>query len=199
MKELNKILDKDEKIFWEGKPNFWPFFFSGIILSLFGLIFLIFGLTIFIKGIKTGNFLFLVFPHFWVGVAMVFGIPIYKALVYKHTYFAITNKRVLFQRGLIGRDFDMIDFDQVTNASVNVGIVDKMFSRNSGSIFISSAGTFTQTKNGTVSKPYILSNIKNPYEVFKFFKKVSHAVKTDINYPNAYRPKINKGYNTKYK
>ncbi len=49
-----------------------------------------------------------------------------------------------------------------------------------------------------VQKPYIISNIENPYDVFKFFKKVSHAVKTDIHFPNLYRPDINPGYKTRY-
>lgn len=198
MRELDKILDKNEKVFWEGKPNFWPFFLAGLFLSLFGLIFLIAGAIILIQGIKTGNFLFLVFPHFWIGIVFVFGIPLYKALVYKYTYYAITNKRVILQKGLIGRDFEMVDFDQITNAEVNVSIFDKIFSRNSGSILISSAGTFIYGRHGPIAKPYTLNNIQNPYKVFKFFKKVSHAVKTDIQYPNKYRPKTNLGYRTDY-
>lgn len=86
-------------------------FFSGSALFLSGLIFLILGAFALTRGIKTGDLFLVVFPHFWVGVALVFGIPLYKALVYKHTYYAITNKRVLIQTGLIGRDFEMVDFD----------------------------------------------------------------------------------------
>ncbi|MBI2667067.1 PH domain-containing protein [Candidatus Woesearchaeota archaeon] len=196
MRELDKVLDEHEKVFWEGKPNFWPFFFSGIAASLFGIIFLVAGAFVLVQGLKSGNWLFLLFPHFWIGVVIVFGAPIYKALVYKHTYYAITNKRVLFQTGLIGRDFRIIDFDQITNAEVNVGVLDKLFSRDSGSILISTAGTFGQGKHGRIARPYVLSNIPDPYGVFKFFKKVSHAVKTDIQYPNKYRPKSNPGYHT---
>ncbi|MEK6952323.1 MAG: PH domain-containing protein, partial [Nanoarchaeota archaeon] len=137
-------------------------------------------------------------PHFWVGIVLIFGIPIYQILVYKHMYYAITNKRILFQKGLICRDFEMIDFDQITNAEVNVGLFDKLFGGDSGSILISTAGSFTYGRNGPVQRPYTLRNIANPYEVFKFFKKVSHAVKTDIQYPNKYRPKTNPGYGTEY-
>ncbi len=137
-------------------------------------------------------------PHFWIGLGVVFGIPIYKILVYKRIHYAITNKRVLFQRGLIGRDFDVVDFDQITNAQVNVGILDKLFGNSSGSIMISTAGTFAHTRRGVVSRPYVISHVENPYEVFKFFKKVSHAVKTDIHFPNKYRPKSNPGYESEY-
>jgi membrane protein YdbS with pleckstrin-like domain len=198
MRELDKVLDDTEKILWEGKPKFWPFFFSGIALSLFGLIFLIAGLFVLIQGIKSGNYLMIFFPHFWIGLAFVVGIPLYKVLVYSKTYYTITDKRVILQTGVIGRDFQMIDFDQITNADVDVGLFDVLFGRNSGSILLSSAGTMTYSRQGAISKPYVISNIQEPYEVFKLFKKVSHAVKTDIEYPNKLRPKENPGYKTKY-
>ena len=156
------------------------------------------GFFVFLDGIRTGDIVAIIFPHFWIGFLMTFGGPLYKVLVYKHTHYAITNKRVLFQSGLIGRDFQMVDFDQVTNADVNVGLIDKLFSKSSGSILIASAGTLTYTRQGQVQKPYTLSHIKDPYEVFKFFKKVSHDVKTDIQYPNEYRPQNNPGYKSGY-
>jgi hypothetical protein len=40
--------------------------------------------------------------------------------------------------------------------------------------------------------------IPNPYDVFKQLKKTAVDIKTDFNYPNAFRPEKNPGYNTKY-
>ena len=205
MRELDKVLDQNEKVFWEGKPKFWPFLLGGsiitIIFGLFWMVFLIPFIVIAAINISQGGLfgwgIFLL-PHFWVGIVLVFGIPIYQILVYKHVYYAITNKRVLFQKGLIGRDFEMVDFDQITNTEVDVGVLDKLFGGGSGSILISTAGSFTYTRRGAVQKPYTISHIDNPYEVFKFFKKVSHAVKTDIQFPNKYRPETNPGYGTDY-
>jgi hypothetical protein len=62
-----------------------------------------------------------------------------------------------------------------------VGILDILFGKNSGSILISTAGTFTYTQRGPMQNPYTISHIQNPYKVFKFFKKVSHAVKQISN------------------
>jgi len=206
MRELDKILDEKEKVFWEGKPKFWPFLLGGsIVTTIFGLFWMLFLIPFIViaainiaQGGLFGWGIFLL-PHFWIGIILVFGIPIYQILVYKHVYYAITNKRVLFQKGLIGRDFEMTDFDQITNAEVNVGLFDKLFGGSSGSILISTAGSFTYGRHGQqISRPYSLRNIENPYEVFKFFKKVSHAVKTDIQYPNKYRPQTNPGYNSDY-
>jgi uncharacterized membrane protein YdbT with pleckstrin-like domain len=114
VKELDKILNKNEKIYWEGKQKFWPFFLGGFAAAIFGIFFLVIGGIFVVQGIINGKYWFVLLPHFWIGVAFVFGAPLYKAMVYKHTYYAVTNKRVLFQKGLIGRDFEMVDFDQIT-------------------------------------------------------------------------------------
>ncbi|GIK83588.1 MAG: hypothetical protein BroJett025_02100 [Patescibacteria group bacterium] len=199
MNELNKILNSGEEILWEGKPAFWPFFISSFAGIIFGLIFMAAGSVPLIQGIKSGNYFMILFPHFWIGFLFVFGAPLYTALVYRHIFYMITNKRVLFQKGLIGRDFQIIDFDKVTNADVKVGLLDILFGRKSGSIQISTAGTVVYTKNGMSQRPYTLSHIADPYEVFKFFKEISHAVKSDIEYPNQFRPQNNPGYNTTFK
>ena len=207
MNELDKVLDKNEKVFWDGKPKFWPFVLTGIIaIQIIGLFFLIPSIIFIIIVFSTSNteianlgFAVFLFPQLWIGVFLVFGPLIYKTLLHKRIHYAITNKRVILQKGLIGRDFEMVDFDQITNAEVNVGIIDKLFGNGSGSILISTAGTFTYGRRGIAHKPYIISNVENPYEVFKFFKKVSHAVKTDINFHNKFRPKTNPGYDTDYK
>jgi len=206
MKELDKVLNKNEKVLWEGKPVFLPFIFGrSVAVTIFGIIWLLFMLPfilISLVSVLFGNFLgiaFVIFnPFVWIGILLVFGLPLYNYLVYNHIYYAITDKRAIFQAGLIGRDFQIVDFDQITNAQVDVGVFDKIFNKNTGSIVVSSAGSVVQTQNGAVSRPYVLSNITEPYEVFKLFKKVSHDVKTDIYYPNQLRPGVNPGYQTKY-
>lgn len=207
MRELNKVLNQNEKILWEGAPSFWPFLFGGsivaMIFGLFWMLFLIPFIGFAVYDILFGSHIFgfgiLLLPHFWIGIGLVFGIPIYQILVYKKTYYAITDKRVILQKGWIGRDFEMIDFDQITNTEVNVGVFDKLFGNgNTGSILISTAGSFTYTRQGIAQKPYTIRNIFNPYDVFKFFEKVEHDVKTDIEYPNRLRPTDNPGYQTDY-
>jgi membrane protein YdbS with pleckstrin-like domain len=195
MRELNKILDDNEKVLWEGVPEFKPFFWqSSMFLGLFGLMWM----GILIPGVIASRGILLLMPHFWIGLVLLVGVPVYNYLSYKYICYAITDKRVIFQTGLIGRDFSTVDFDQITNAEVNVGVFDKLFNLDTGSILVSTAGSFTYTKNGARPRPFTLANINNPYEIFKFFKKVSHDVKTDINYPNKLRPGENPGYKTDY-
>lgn len=200
MNELDKILDTNEKVLWQGKPYFWSFFLGRSLGALlFGVIWtLIIMATVAPVIASSGNIAFIfVLPHFWVGFGLIVFTPIYSALVCRFTHYAITDKRALFQEGLIGRDFKTIDFDQLTNSEVLVGVIDKIFG-GTGSIRLFTAGTFETAKNRMNPKPYTIAHIHNPYEVFKFIKKVSHDVRTDVNYPNELRPRQNPGFQTEY-
>jgi uncharacterized membrane protein YdbT with pleckstrin-like domain len=195
MKELDRVLDKNEKVFWEGKPKFSVSIFGNLIILLIVLIILIvpiFTLNIELSMSSKIKISLAIF-------SLILILFIYIVFDYKNTYYAITNKRIIIQSGIIGRDFETIDFDQITNAEVNIGVMDKIFgSGRSGSIMISTAGSIAYSKSGAYNVPFKLNNILNPYEAFRFFKTISHAVKTDIQFPNKYRPSQNPGYNSKY-
>ncbi len=193
MRTIHQILDENETIFWEGKPAFFPFVFNGgnVFLAAFGLIWS--AMTIpFLFATSFGWFI----PHVYIGPIMIFGPTLYRFFVYNNIYYAVTNKRVLLEGGLVGRDLKSIDFDQITDVSVNVDLFDKLFNQNTGSIFVMTPGAFRQTKNGAVPHPHEMDSIHDPYVLFKKLKEVSHSVKADINYPNAMRPAENPGYNT---
>ncbi len=52
MIEIDKIIEDGERVFWQGKPKFWPFFLSGFGGVLFGLVFLIAGGFFVVQGIR---------------------------------------------------------------------------------------------------------------------------------------------------
>ena len=108
MEEISRILDHNERILWHGKPNFWPFVLGSMVLSIVGIFFLLISVFAILAG-NLGPFGFLL-PHFWIGIALTFGGPIYSWLVYKYVHYAITNKRVIIKSGLIGRDFKTVDY-----------------------------------------------------------------------------------------
>ncbi|RLI96141.1 MAG: PH domain-containing protein [Candidatus Aenigmatarchaeota archaeon] len=195
MEDIHQVLDKNEKVLWDGKPNFWPFVLGSMLLSVVGLFFI--AIPLFMV-MASGSIFILIMPHFWIGIALTFGGPLYSWLVYRYIHYAITNKRVIIKSGLVGRDFKIVDYDKITNAEVNISIWDRLLAKSSGSIYIFTAGTISYGRNGPYHTPYRLSNVPEPYKVFKYFKKVSFDVKTDIEYPNKYRPDTNPGYKTRY-
>lgn len=201
MNETNKILNNNEKILWQGGPKFLPFFFSGsIFITIFALFWTGFTLIFIITWMSTADgpmkYAILAMPHLWIGLAMLFGPSIYKLLVFKHTYYAITDKRVIFQNGIIARNFTTLDFDKITSASVSIGLFDRIFG-GTGSILLLSPSAII-SENYSKQSYTRISNVSNPYDVFKYFQKVSYDVKTDIEYPNAMRPDNNPGYKTEY-
>lgn len=204
MKDYIRILNDNENVLWEGKPRFAPFFarsFSSIPVGIFILSIVwsyystFFNLSSRLVGSQplSINLLFMI-PFAVLGISAMMS-PIYRLFEYSNVYYVITDKRVLMQNGVIGRDFQIIDFDKIQSAEVNVGIVDKLLGGESGSIYIDT-GRVSFSRNNSFSRPYILHHISKPYDVFSFFKKVSHDVKTDIQYPNALRPQSNPGYKT---
>ena len=199
MRELQKVLDENEKVLWEGRPQFLPFLMDSrsIAVGLFGIVWTAFLIFVALSNQKMGYWIFIL-PHFWIGLAMIFGYPLYNLFVFDSMHYAITDKRVLIQKGIIGRDFQSVDFDNITNMEVSVGLFDKLFSRSSGSIWIYTAGTFVRTKGGLAPYPYMLRAIRKPYDTFNLLKKASHDVKTDIYHPNKDRPATNPGYKTAY-
>ena len=221
MKEIDKILTQNEKILWEGKPLFLPYFFTSL-LPLFFIALFFFGPILFIWiQSKISLMLFApllrMFPpealssasshslftdpilggFLFMGFFIIFTGPLYNILVFRNIYYVITDKRVIVQNGLIARGFEIIDFDKVANAGVRIGFFDRLFGHNTGSIFVSPMSANTTYVHSDMFQP-TLSNIRYPYDVFKFFEKVSYDIKTDIQYPNQLRPKENPGYQTEY-
>ena len=164
MRELDKVLEKNEKVLWEGAPNFLPFVFSGSQIGLSGIVFFAAAIPLILIARKTLWFLILFFLI--MGLLMIIWFPLYKIFLFRKTYFMITEKRILIQTGIIGRDFGVVDFNKITSAAVLVGFFDVLFGNTSGSIAIATAGP---------SRPYLISNISEPYEVFKILKKYSKS------------------------
>jgi len=205
MENISEVLDKNERILWQGKPAFLPFAFGRLFkafLALFmlaGAIFYIFYTAMYINHWPTTDTITLIV--FTLGIfsplllVLLFFVVagFIRAFVWKVTEYAVTDKRIILKSGIIGREFRMIDFDKVSNIEVHVDFVDKLFRKNTGSLYI--YGNFS---NLPLNKPYLVEHVMDPYNIFKGVKKVSFDVKTDIEFPNQYRPKKNPGYRTEY-
>lgn len=193
MNEIKNILSSNEKVIWEGKPKFAPYFISQLTLfTCFSLILIVGALLAAADG-QIGPSIF----FFILGFIFVIS-PIISYLYYRKIYYAITDKRIIFQSGIIGTDFNSVDFDKIQSLNVNVGLIDKLFGGNTGTISVFSGLVAHTGQGGSVSVPHSLIFIEDAYSVYEKLKKVSHDIKTDIEYPNDLRPKTNSGYNTGY-
>lgn len=192
---LEDMLQAGEGIYWQGRPDRFLYVFkSAAILVPFALLWLIIDIGALSTLLPTlisggqGKMLLFIIPFFALHLMPVWicAVKLGKAkLEYKNVLYAYTNRRVLIRSGAVGVDFDSVDFAEIDDLSVNVGLLEKW--RDRGSIIIKSQG-----------RSYSLLSIERPYAVFRALQKVSFDVKTDIHYPNAARPTDNPGYNTGY-
>ncbi|MBT4604192.1 PH domain-containing protein [archaeon] len=183
---IKTILEKNEKVKWDGKQDLKTSMVAGILglllLFIIGSIFysIVIGGTCTINGqIKSaqecaGIMKYVAYALFLVGIL----IPIFKYLQYKVTHYAVTSKRVLLKSGLIGADMRSVYYDQIKSAFVNVGLIGKIFG--TGSILIDT-GRITQTKKGSKTVYDRFNNIHNPYEVYKILQKYLSGRKESLH------------------
>lgn len=194
--EINQIISPGENILWSQKPLFWPYMFWNVLpIAFFSLLWNgIMALGV-VPSLLAHNYLILLVPHVWVGIGLLL-YPFWVWISYNKAYYYITNRRVIIQSGIVGTDFGLVDFRQIVDSEVDVGLVDKMLKYNSGNINLTLSGLTSQNRT-LVNKTMRLIGVINVYQLFNWLKTISYSVATDIQYPNALRPDTNPGYNTK--
>lgn len=192
---INEILDKDEQILWKGKPKRSSYILNSCFkLFPFALIWLIFdiGFIIMMANIIENIewWLILIFVIFfifhlipvWVWISSI--ITSFRRL--KIEEYAFTNKRIIIKKGLIAADIKSINYESLTSVNIRIGIIERMCKV--GDIYIVS-------KN----EKYVIEDISDPYFIYQKLSKIANDIKSDIIYPNAYRPNENPGFKTSYK
>lgn len=192
---IQDVLFEDESVLWEGTPDKIAYvshiakgqIFGALAFLLFDSFF-IFMVSRFAEEIPKEMIIFMVgffaihlFPV-WAFIASII-----KAFVaHKNISYAITDRRIITRTGVVGLDFENINYTDITNIDVNVTIIEKI--RKVGTVCI----------NTSSGKSVKLISIKNPYQTSKMLNKTYIDINSDIHYPNALRPENNPGYNTKY-
>ncbi len=189
---IDFILNEGESVLWQGKPNKKAYVLNKVLHMLpFAIIWLAFDLFFIIMlfkfnlptGAKVGVFAFICLHllPFWIWLFNV----LFASRRHKNTRYVLTNQRILIRTGLIGIDFQSISYKDVDRVSLKVGIVDKILKV--GDLY------FISSLRGQNA----FFDVDSPYEVYKIVQKIVNDIQTDIHFPNAYRPNVNPGYNTK--
>ena len=116
----------------------------------------------------------------WLGTVLTAG------KVWENTKYYVTDKRIIIQSGFVAKNFQSVYYKEIKNVNLHIGIVDKMLS----------VGDVYFNTNGLMNNAFL--DIENAQQVYQHVQKIVLDIQTDIEYPNAYRPSENPGYNTKY-
>lgn len=195
--EIKDVLSEDEQILWRGKPKKKAYilgaFFKMFPIALIWLIFdgsfigMMIGSNAF-EETPVGLILFLVgfFAFHLMPVWMWIGNVVTATRQHKNLEYAFTNKRIIIKSGVIGIDFQNIYYSEIESVNLKVGITDKIFKV--GDIYIKSA-----------SEAKVLFDIEDPYFITQKLQEIVIDIKTDIEFPNDFRPDENHGYKTTHK
>lgn len=201
---IRDMMDSNEYQLWEGKPEKVTYIIGNPIMYVVALVWgafdfafigMMFGVG---GGLPMGFGLFMI-PFFLLHLMPVWiaiGGPIYRAINWNYIQYVLTDKRIYIQSGVIGRDINVVEFTDISEPEVNVGLIEKL--RGCGTIRLTPSFYRNSRGNQQRSNKGALLHIEDPYNVYKRIKQMSVDIKSDIHYPNALRPDENPGYNTKY-
>lgn len=198
--DLKKLINENEKILYEGRPNKKCFIFESIFnplmpfALLWGIIdFGILGGTLFL-GNESGMALFII-PFMLLHLMPVWiylGGIIFTFRKYRNTYYIVTDSGIYVSGGIFSKTYNHKSFAELSHVDLHRGIFDQMF--NVGDI-ITTSSQFTNNRSASIS----ICSISNYIDIYNLVKKLQKDIYTDVMYPNDKRPSENHGYNTEYK
>ncbi|MBP8979282.1 PH domain-containing protein [Candidatus Dojkabacteria bacterium] len=125
---------------------------------------------------QTSAFSVILIPFYVIGFALILS-PVFKIFAYEKEKYAFTDKRIIISRGVIAQNFKTIDYKNIKNSQVKIGLIDKLFSVGKILIF---TGEIAST-GGQNSSVYSLSDnlvgLSDPYEVYKILMSLSEEKK----------------------
>ena len=194
-------LAEGEQELWSAKPKKSAFIINNIVRMMpVALIWLLFDSFIIYVFISSGAIkemvlpIILFFAFHLLPVWIWLGNIITASKKWKNTKYYVTDKRIIVQTGIISASYDTIYYKDIKNVSLKVGIIDKLLKV--GDIYIDTGSILTSSSKNVMMT---ILDVENPYEIYGKLQKIVLDIQTDIEFPNAYRPNENPGYNTKYK
>lgn len=169
--DLERVLAPDEDLLWHGKPDrrshVVGWLAAGIpVLIFFGpfvFMFALFGIVMVGIALEAG-LLYLIGGVIGAGLltlGVVFG-GCYLLAVRAHAFaeYAVTDRRLIRFSGLVGRDYSTVDWANVEDFEVDVGLIDDRYGTGSLSAIAAGSGGIT------------FSSILDPYGVLDTIESV---------------------------
>ena len=112
---------------------------------------------------------------------------------WKNTTYYVTNQRIIIQGGFFAVNEVSLFYKELRNAQLRIGLLDKLFG--TGDIVFDNG----MIVNNKQIRHHVFEDLADAREVYRRVQKVILDIQTDMEYPNAYRPQENPGYQTQYR
>ena len=190
------VLASGEVILWKGKPQKKGFIATRSLGMLpIAIIWLVLDLNILMPSLGGGMDGFLI-PFFLLHMMPVWiwlGNTLTAGKQWKNTAYYATNRRIIIQRGILAVNETSVFYKDIRNLQTRIGLLDKIFG--TGDILIDD-GFYHGKRHSPL---HMLEDLNDPQQVYSRLQKIVLDIQTDIEFPNAYRPEENPGYNTQYR
>lgn len=213
MSKYNKFMSYDnntksplvdgEILIWSGKPKKSAFLINQILVMMpIALMWLALDSVFIISafGDMNNSSMFLFFVVFFALHLMPVWIWLWNVISanrrWRNTKYYVTDKRIIIQNGFIAENYQTIYYKDIKNVDLRFGFIDKML--NVGDIYFDLEYYVSNNNGNTRTFKSAFLDVENSHEVYSKLQKVVMDIQTDIEYPNALRPELNPGYNTKY-
>lgn len=176
---FEEILNPSELILWTGRPSRLSYLLIGLPGLIFGLFWALFDLFFLVAAIYSGGLSFPVllflslhaFP-FYIGV---WGF-VYRILAHRNVIYAYTDQRLIVREGLLGVDYQTVDYSSMLSMQVKVSPSEHL--QNRGSILITTGYHVLLNPRGRMNE-VVLTGISHPYQVFRELQIISEGVQAD--------------------
>ena len=187
-----------ETILWRGKPQKKAFIASRSLTMLpIAIIWLIFDLSFIANAFGGGGMVFFMIPFFALHLMPVWiwlGSTLTAGKRWQNTMYYVTNRRIIIQGGFLAVNETSLFYKDIRNAQLRIGLLDHLL--HTGDIVFDSGICNHHNKQ---QKGPAMEDLEDPHSVYNRVQKAILDIQTDMEYPNAYRPAENPGYNTDYR
>ena len=191
------VLSAGEQILWSGKPQKKAFVVSHSLTMLpIAIIWICFDLTAISSIFSSGSMQWFLLGFFalhlmpvWIWLGSMLTAP----KRWRNTNYYVTNRRIIIQGGFLAVNEKSLFFKDIRSVQCKVGIFDKLFG--TGTILFNSEMITNNNKATPPSFQYLV----DASQIYARIQRTVLDMQTDMEYPNAYRPDENPGYNTDYK
>lgn len=194
------VLSAGETVLWHGKPKKSAFVATkSLTMMPIAIIWLIIDMGAIMSMTGGGPESFVAIPFFALHLMPVWiwlGNVLTANRRWQNTHYYVTNRRIIIQGGFLAVNETALYYKDIRNTNLKIGLLDKLF--NTGDVCFDT-GTYTHTRNGNRLITHNFEDLDNAQEVYSKVQRIVLDMQTDIEYPNAYRPAENPGYNTDYR
>ena len=191
------MLSAGESVLWRGKPKKGAFIATkSLSMMPIAIIWLIIDLSFMNAAFTGGQMLGFMIPFFllhlmpvWIWLGNVFT----AGRRWKNTGYYVTNRRIIIQGGFLAVNETSLFYKDLQNAQLRIGLLDKVF--HTGDIIFDNGIIVNNKQN----RRFVFEDLEDAQEVYRRVQKIILDMQTDMEFPNAYRPAENPGYNTQYR